>query len=176
MAFFLLLHFPIVLSRSPPCWLGWADHIRDTQGLGVQCASYIHRLIAPHPGIMVRSTFHKPFPQLPSSCTGLLPPKSQLLSCLWYGSFSSRKPWMACFIKCSFSAIHFSFSGKVVHLEKPKEIQWDQSDENAKWRKDFFCSYRKKSSQKLKAFYFFEAIYFCGRCLYFSSRHTSNEY
>jgi hypothetical protein len=47
------------------------------QGFGLQCASYICCKLASHPGIIARSrASHQPFSQLPSSCTGLLPPKT----------------------------------------------------------------------------------------------------
>jgi hypothetical protein len=59
--------------------------LRDTQEFGMQCVIYIHHWIALRPGIMVAS--HQPFSQLPSSCRGLLPFKSRLLSCPSYGSF-----------------------------------------------------------------------------------------
>jgi hypothetical protein len=60
--------------------------LRNTQGFGMQCACYIRCKLAPHPGIMARSWAScQPFPRLPSSCTGLLPPKSRLLSCQSYG-------------------------------------------------------------------------------------------
>jgi hypothetical protein len=58
------------------------SHLIDTQGVGVQCVAYICRWIVSCPGIMVCSMGFSPaFFQLPSSCTGLLPPKSWLLSC-----------------------------------------------------------------------------------------------
>jgi hypothetical protein len=39
--------------------MSWS-HLRDTQGFGMQCAAYIHRWIAFHPGIKMRSTGFSP--------------------------------------------------------------------------------------------------------------------
>jgi hypothetical protein len=47
---------PMTLSSRPPCWPRWADYVlRDTQGFGMQCASYICHETASHPGIMART-------------------------------------------------------------------------------------------------------------------------
>jgi hypothetical protein len=43
--------FTIVLSRSPPCWPGWADHVLETSR-GLACSvSYIRCKLASRPGI-----------------------------------------------------------------------------------------------------------------------------
>jgi hypothetical protein len=53
--------------------MSWS-YLRDTQGFGMQCASFIHHKVASHLGIMVCSWAScQPFSRLPSSCVGLLP-------------------------------------------------------------------------------------------------------
>jgi hypothetical protein len=72
-------YFETVLSHSPPSWPRWAD----LMGFGMHCASYIHHKLASCAVIMAcYRASRQPYPRLPSSCTGLLPPKSRLLSCL----------------------------------------------------------------------------------------------